>query len=428
MSSSMVRQRRNLARLFKAAVAVVISAGVLAVQSAPVSALSGVVGSFDGVIAISGSGNGSILLQGWALTSDYPTVPLGVRITIDGVLWPMPSPGYITANTYRPDVGAVYPGYGNYHGFYNWFPAPHGTHTVCVQAQNSGVYFWLTSPCRVYSMPGLSPVVGSFDALSTNVQTQSMNVAGWATTADFPTVPIGVQVAIDGFTWWPTGSNYILANGVRTDVGAAYPGYGNNHGLSASGIPAVPGWHTVQLRGQNSGVYNNFGSGRVYFMAPSLSEQRANQQYIGLDISYTDWQWYPCTLPNVPSCDNPNTNVSNGKSAYPYMDWTTDSCSAVGAGPYDFRMPCMRHDFNWRNLTRLTVGFPNSAPARTFNNLWASNGQFRDDLSDRCFSISPLLLAPCLSLAGTYTAGVNAAAILELPGYAAQPYPAAFAF
>jgi hypothetical protein len=118
--------------------------------SAPASALSPSIGYFDGIAAID-LPNQTVYIWGWALTSDYPTVPLGVRITVDGAVYPMPAPGYITADQYRPDVGVAYPGYGDYHGFGAWVKVPPGTHTLCAQAQNSGVYSWLTN-CHTYTL------------------------------------------------------------------------------------------------------------------------------------------------------------------------------------------------------------------------------------------------------------------------------------
>lgn len=120
------------------------------VPTEAVSALSPSVGHFD-LIAETNPETQQIRIAGWALTSDYPTTPLGVRVLVDGAVYPMPSPGYFYANTYRPDVGAAYPGYGNWHGFHAWVTVPFGSHQVCVQAQNTGVYTTLTN-CHSYNM------------------------------------------------------------------------------------------------------------------------------------------------------------------------------------------------------------------------------------------------------------------------------------
>src|SRR5690349_21500053 len=130
--------------------AVVIALPVMMFGS-KASALSPSIGYLDGIILVNPDTQ-QALIWGWALTSDYPAAALGVRIKVDGSIYPMPSPGYILANAYRPDVGAAYPGYGDYHGFLAWVTVPWGTHTLCAQAQNSGVYSNLIN-CYTYSMP-----------------------------------------------------------------------------------------------------------------------------------------------------------------------------------------------------------------------------------------------------------------------------------
>lgn len=122
---------RRLLRLAFMAASVI---AVLAVGMPQAYALSQCVGALDQITVIP---DGMIRVRGWALTSDYPTTPLGIRVLIDG------QPSLITyrlANEYRPDVGAAFPGYGDYHGFEFHVPAPSGTHTVRIEAQNSGVY------------------------------------------------------------------------------------------------------------------------------------------------------------------------------------------------------------------------------------------------------------------------------------------------
>ena len=42
------------------------------------------------------------------------------------------------ADTSRPDVGAVYPGYGPNHGINQTWSVPAGTHSVCVYGINVG--------------------------------------------------------------------------------------------------------------------------------------------------------------------------------------------------------------------------------------------------------------------------------------------------
>lgn len=95
----------------------------------------------------------------------------------------------------------------------------------------------MVSGCAPSGGPAGSPPspIGNLEAAATNY-VGGVEVAGW--TFDPNTVgPIEVRVYINGAF---AGSG--MANGSRPDVGAVYPGYGNNHGyafLVASG--AGPG-------------------------------------------------------------------------------------------------------------------------------------------------------------------------------------------
>jgi hypothetical protein len=110
--------------------------------------------------------DGTLRVEGWAATSDYPTTPLGIRVLIDGQ---HAIPNFRSANEYRPDVGAAYPGYGNYHGFNFTVPVPTGLHTVTIEAQNSGVYntidgsrtYNLTSVDRLFRGGSILAIPGS---------------------------------------------------------------------------------------------------------------------------------------------------------------------------------------------------------------------------------------------------------------------------
>ena len=65
---------------------------------------------------------------------------------------------------------------------------------------------------------------------------------------------------------------------------------------------------------------------------------------------------------------------------YPHLDWSTDGCSAPIVGSegrtFDFRIPCARHDFAYRNFTALGV-LDETLRARI-------DDQFRRDLYRSC--------------------------------------------
>lgn len=89
-------------------------------------------------------------------------------------------------------------------------------------------------------------------------------------------------------------------------------------------------------------------------------------------------------------------------------DVSTDLCSsAPDAGPvFDFRVPCIRHDFAWRNLRRLQARLGGQIDTRA-RRLDASR-QFLRDLDGTC-AVRPLVQrSACRALARTYFAAVSA--------------------
>jgi hypothetical protein len=96
-----------------------------------VTVLSGnPIGAFDQVTVRS---DRRPVVRGWTLDPET-AAPINVHMYVNG--------RYVTqatANGSRPDVGRVYPGYGNNHGYdVTLSPLPPGTHTVCVYAINVG--------------------------------------------------------------------------------------------------------------------------------------------------------------------------------------------------------------------------------------------------------------------------------------------------
>lgn len=83
-------------------------------------------------------------------------------------------------------------------------------------------------------------------------------------------------------------------------------------------------------------------------------------------------------------------------------DVSTDLCSfAPDSGPgFDFRVPCIRHDFGWRNLDRLG----RSTRARRLR----SSEQFYRDMLTTCAGRPLLQRTACRSVAATYFQAVRA--------------------
>jgi hypothetical protein len=89
-------------------------------------------------------------------------------------------------------------------------------------------------------------------------------------------------------------------------------------------------------------------------------------------------------------------------------DLSTDLCSfAPDTGPgFDFRVPCIRHDFAWRNLRRLQDRWGGSIDTRA-RRLEASR-QFLRDMQSTCAVRPAVQRVPCAVVARTYFAAVSA--------------------
>jgi len=95
-------------------------------------------GQLDALVPV----NGQVRAQGWAIdpqTSGYDEI----NVLVDGGLT-----GWGAAYTSRPDVGRVYPLFGDRHGFDMVAPMGAGTHTVCVYAINVGAGVNTLLGCR----------------------------------------------------------------------------------------------------------------------------------------------------------------------------------------------------------------------------------------------------------------------------------------
>jgi hypothetical protein len=196
-------------------------------------------GSLDAAIA----GPGSVSVAGWAIDPDTAS-PIAVHVYVDGQGFALGP-----ASSSRPDVGAIFPGYGPNHAFNAQLTGiVPGPHVVCAYGinvgggQNNGI------GCRTVVVPSGSPF-GSLD--SAQGGTGSVTVAGWAIDPDTAS-PIAVHVYVDG-------QGFALgASSSRLDVGAAFPSYGPNHGFAAQ-LDVSPGPHTVCAYGINVGVGANNG-------------------------------------------------------------------------------------------------------------------------------------------------------------------------
>ncbi|GBE57240.1 hypothetical protein BMS3Abin01_00152 [bacterium BMS3Abin01] len=182
---------------------------------------------------------GQVDISGWAIdpgTAD----PIEVHVYVNGQ-WG----GAFTAGGYRPDVGGAYPGYGDNHGFSGSVRANDASNTVCAYGINTGAGDTNSLlGCKVIDVP-VGPI-GNLDGVSAGTPGR-LDVGGWAIDPD-TTDPIEVHIYVNG-RW----GGAFTAGGSRTDVGAVYPGYGDNHGFSGSVTAAVSESYTVCAYGINVG-------------------------------------------------------------------------------------------------------------------------------------------------------------------------------
>ena len=182
------------------------------------------------------AGPDTIRVSGWVIDPD-DTGPLQVQVEIDGAV-----AATATADVQRPDVGAVYRGYGPVHGFTLDVPAAGGLRLVRVVALNVGAGSPAVLGVRQLLVGG-SPY-GNLDDVV--LAYGRVAVAGWAIDPD-TSDPATVHVYLDG-ALVVVGT----AGQARPDVAAAYPLYGEDHGYSLS-APISRGTHQICVYAINQG-------------------------------------------------------------------------------------------------------------------------------------------------------------------------------
>lgn len=124
---------------------------------------------------------GGIRVRGWVIDPDT-AASTQVHIYVGSAGVPL------NANTYRPDVGNAYPGYGNYHGFDAVISAAPGTHNVCFYGIN-------------IAGPGTNPLLGG---ACRTITVPAANVPGIPANATATANPNGTV----GVSWSPSSTNF----------------------------------------------------------------------------------------------------------------------------------------------------------------------------------------------------------------------------
>lgn len=182
---------------------------------------------FGNVEQVGSPAPGRAAVQGWVIDPDT-TAPVEVHVYANGAFAAVG-----IASLSRPDVGAVYPASGPNHGFNLTFDVAPGRQQLCVYAINiaPGVLNPLLGCQSIDVAPPTDPF-GSFDALTSPGPGQA-RLRGWVIDPD--TVdPISVHIYTNG-----AFAGAVTASRPRSDVGAAHPAFGPNHGFDT--VVGVPG-------------------------------------------------------------------------------------------------------------------------------------------------------------------------------------------
>ncbi len=146
---------------------------------------------FGAIEWLAGSPDGRIQVDGWAMDPET-SAPIDVGVLLNG------SPVLVErADRQRPDLASH--GLGTAHGFSYGFPAPVGSHQVCVIASNVGAGSPTWLGCRTVVVPAPLPdhrPAGSVTSI-TPVGTTGVRVQGTAVDPD-TSGPLTVRVEVDG--------------------------------------------------------------------------------------------------------------------------------------------------------------------------------------------------------------------------------------
>jgi hypothetical protein len=188
---------------------------------------------------------GGFQLDGWAAETGV-TDPILVAVYVDDR-----AVGTFAADAIRGDW-YVWPftEVGPNHGFHIPVAAAPGPHTACVWGLGVSIAAGnALLGCVPVTVLGNDPI-GSVD-VATAPGPGTLRVAGWVLDPDLeidsPGSTLAVAVYLDG-----QGLAQYTAGWPRPDVGAAHPGYGDDHGFNVF-VAAAPGTHSVCVYGINGG-------------------------------------------------------------------------------------------------------------------------------------------------------------------------------
>ena len=175
--------------------------------------------------------HGGLSIKGWAADGDNTHTPLSVVVTVDKTQTVLPADA---SDSTVPSWA------GSTHGYSAFLATSQGSHQVCVLAKNIGYGSDSGLGCRTITLDegptGALTIIGQ--------RAGALQVQGWAYDVDSPSSALRVTVTIDG------KSSDLTANARRTDVAAAHPNAGPNHGFDLSRRLAE-GSHQVRVVAHN---------------------------------------------------------------------------------------------------------------------------------------------------------------------------------
>lgn len=196
------------------------------------------VGHLDSVVRYPGGNATSVRAKGWALDPDTAG-GVAIHFYVDGSL-----AGSGTANTARPGLDALYPGYTDNHGFLIDVLVPAGTHSICAFVIDTGPGANRQLGCSTITITTLP--FGALDSVTRSGG--NVRVKGWSIDPD-ATTPVAVEVLATGV---PIGT--ASAGNSRPDLGLYIPVYGANHGFDTTlPLPGGGAW-TVCVYARNLGL------------------------------------------------------------------------------------------------------------------------------------------------------------------------------
>lgn len=224
--------------------------------------------------------------SGWAFDPDAPTSPDVVNATVDGVIV-----SRVQATGSRPDVATAF-GVGPDHGYSLAAYLGHGTHLVCITAENvAGQGVSVQLQCQQMDFTNQAPVI-SIGAFAEQPD-GSVEIDGWAYDPDGTATAINVYDNGVARSFTPSIA--------RPDVQAAYSSAGPNSGFSAV-VGPLSGAHELCVNVVDTGAPgNNFRvtCSTFQYAAPVGWVEAYTETEAG-DLRISGWVFDPST-PTTPT-------------------------------------------------------------------------------------------------------------------------------